>query len=142
MNIIDYILILIIDYIIIIQIIMNILHAKLKDNIMQLIMKHAMTHTERHGNARQGAMDLFDFFKEQINEEIYLLYLAKCQQEFFYEYRFEDTEPFVKGLMEARYYIIRMFHISFCEYFKLVELCLSGDVTGDKNAIIQGKISA
>ncbi len=138
----DYILIPIIDYIIVIHAIMKILHTKLKDIIMQLIMNHIMTHSERYGNAQQGAMDLFDFFKEQINEEIYLLYLARCQQDFFNEYRFEDNEPFVKGLIEARYYIIRMFHISFCEYFELMELCFTGDVAGRKNAAIQCKISA
>lgn len=121
---------------------MKILHTKLKDIIMQLIMNHAVTHTERFGNARQGAMDLFDFFEEQINEEIYLLYLAKCKKEFFSEYRFESIEPYVKGLMEARYYIIRMFHISFCEYFEMMELCFSCGVAGTKNTAMHGKISA
>ena len=87
-------------------------------------------------------MDFFDFLKEKINEEIYLLYLAKCEQDFFNEYRFENIEPFVKGLMEARYYIIRMFHISFCEYFEMMELCFSDDVADEKNAKIQSKISA
>ena len=121
---------------------MKILHTKLKDIIIQIIMKHALTHADRCGNAQQGAQDLFDFIKEQINEEIYLLYLTKCQQEFFNEYRFEDTEQFVKGMMEARYFIIRMFHISFCEYFELMGHCLSSAGVDEKNTVKNSKISA
>jgi len=121
---------------------MKILHTKLKDIIIQIIMKHALTHADRCGNAQQGAQDLFYFIKEQINEEIYLLYLTKCQQEFFNEYRFEDTEQFVKGMMEARYFIIRMFHISFCEYFELMGHCLSSAGVDEKNTVKNSKISA
>ncbi len=84
-------------------------------------MEYTFSCADKCGNARQGAKDLFDFVKEQIREEIYLLYLDKCQKEFFNEYRFEDGEPFVKGMMEARYYMLRMFHISFCEYFKSLD---------------------
>ncbi|MBN2214940.1 MAG: hypothetical protein JW723_11900 [Bacteroidales bacterium] len=121
---------------------MKILHTKLKDIILQTIMKHALSLTDRSGNARQGAQDLFDLIKEQINEEIYLLYLAKCQEEFFNEYSFEDAEPFIKGMMEARYCIIRMFHISFCEYFELFEKCCLSTGIGEKNTIKKSKISA
>jgi len=99
---------------------MKILHSKLKDIILQIIMMHAPSCEGMDGTARQGAQDLFDCFKEEINEEIYLLYLTKCEKEFIKEYIFEDNEPYVKGLMEARYFIIRMFHISFYEYFELL----------------------
>jgi hypothetical protein len=119
---------------------MKILHRKLKDIILQIIMEHALSHTDARENAEQGAQDLFDYIRKQINEEIYLLYLAKCQKEFFDEYRFESAEPYVKGLMEARYYIIRMFYISLCEYFEMMEKLSSSGVK--ENAVEKDRISA
>lgn len=121
---------------------MKILHAKLKDIIINTILEHASSSAGIYGNARQGAQSLFDHIKEQINEEIYLLYLNKCQYEFFNEYQFENGEPFVKGLMEARYFIIRMFHISFCEYFESMESYLSSAGAVEKGTNKQDKIPA
>ena len=121
---------------------MKILHAKLKDIIIDTILEHATSAVGTCGNARQGAESLFDYIREQINEEIYLLYLNKCQNEFFNEYQFENGEPFVKGLMEARYFIIRMFHISFCEYFESMESYLSSAGADVKSTHKHDKISA
>lgn len=121
---------------------MNILHAKLKDIIINAILAHASSSAGIYGNARQGAQSLFDFIKKQINEEIYLLYLNKCQNEFFNEYQFENGEPYVKGLLEARYFIIRMFHISFCEYFESMESYLSCADDDHKSTDKHDKISA
>jgi len=121
---------------------MKILHAKLKDIIINTVLEHAFSSAGICGNARQGAQSLFDYIKEQINEEIYLLYLNKCQYEFFNEYQFENGEPFVKGLMEARYFIIRMFHISFCEYFESMESYLSCAGADHKSTDKHDKISA
>ncbi len=100
---------------------MKIIHTRLKNLILKIISEHASSYAGGCGNATQGADHLFGYIKEQINEEIYELYLNKCQDEFDQEYQFENGEPFTKGLMEARYFILRMFHISFAEYFKSME---------------------
>jgi hypothetical protein len=121
---------------------MNVLHTKLKDIILKTILNHASSSSGIYGNARHGAQHLFDFIKKQISEEIYVLYLNKCQDEFFKEYQFENGEPFVKGLMEARYFIIRMFHISFCEYFKSMDNHLSPKSANENKTGRQDKISA
>lgn len=121
---------------------MKILHAKLKDTILRIILEHASSCDGFCGNAGQGAKNLFDYLKEQINEEIYILYLNKCQDEFDKEYHFENGEPFVKGLMEARYFILRMFQISFSEYFKSLDNHLSRVVNDTENTGRQNRISA
>ena len=121
---------------------MKILHTKLKDIILKILADHASSSADICGNARHGAQHLFDYIKEQINEEIYILYLNKCQDEFNKEYQFENGEPFVKGLIEARYYIIRMFHISFGEYFKSLYNSLSTAGADEKSTGKQDKISA
>ena len=121
---------------------MNVLHSRLKDIILETILDHASSSSGIYGNAKQGAQHLFDFIKKQINEEIYVLYLNKCQDDFFKEYQFENGEPFVKGLMEARYYIIRMFHVSFCEYFESMDNHSSYESIDGKNRRRQDKISA
>ena len=99
---------------------MKISHSKLKDKILQIIAKHSMLISESQGNALEGAYDLFDYLKKQINEEIYIFYIEKCEADFFSKYTFEALEPYVKGVMESRYFIIRMFNISFAEYFDFI----------------------
>lgn len=100
---------------------MKILHSKLKDKILQILAYHACSFEGKTGNAEKGVIDLFEYIKDQITEEIYVLYLTRCQKDFFNGYRFELEQPYVRGMMEARYYIIRMFNISYAEYFDVLK---------------------
>ncbi|MBN2613688.1 MAG: hypothetical protein JXB00_19180 [Bacteroidales bacterium] len=99
---------------------MNISHYKLKDRVLEIISKHAEISVSQDGSAIAGAQSVLCFMRNHLNEEIYILYLNKCEKEFNSCYKFEHEEPFVKGLMEARYFIIRMFNISYMEYFKFM----------------------
>ncbi len=99
---------------------MKVSHLKLKDRVLQIIADFPQIITDFQNEATNGARDLFNYLKQQINEEIYVFYINKCEIDFFNKYPFEQGEPYVKGFMESRYYIIRMFNISYAEYFDFI----------------------
>jgi len=99
---------------------MELLHSKLKSLVLTLVGEMSEYTAGKSGTAGEGAREVFEYLKSKINEEIYMLYISRCEHDFFEKYRYESLEPYNKGFMEARYFIIRMFNISFTEYFRFM----------------------
>lgn len=112
---------------------MILVQSKLKNKILKILKNIFYNHEL---SAREGAVIVFDSVKTEINEEIYVLYIDSCEKEFFRQYIFEEKEPYIKGYMEARYFLLRKFNISFCDFFSF---SVPSEITATEKAENQPK---
>jgi hypothetical protein len=96
---------------------MFVVHSKLKEIIVYRL-KGMQPHRSLFVlSANEGGLYVFSGLRESMTGEIFQLYINSCEADFFKKYSFENIEPFLKGFLEARYFMLRMFHIPFSVFF-------------------------
>lgn len=97
---------------------MQLIHSTLKFRVLSLLKDIPIHASLKKESAVEGADFIFSHLKNALNSDIFRLYLNNCEKDFFEKNKYHSLETFVKGFMEARYFILRKFEISFSEYFK------------------------